>query len=91
MGLRENFAEQRFQALVLAWLSNLPPEGWRGTSKQLSVALASASTTRQYVPRAGSLAVLGIISTVNAAGWDVAERRTSSARLIVFSRREGKP
>ena len=90
MGMREDAVEQRFQALVVAWLETLPATGWRGTSKELADAIASAATGRQFVPRAGWVAIRGLLPGINAAGWNVSERRTKEARSIVFSRK-GEP
>ena len=87
MGMREDAVEQRFQALVVAWLETLPAEGWAGTSKELGNAIASSRTVRAYVPMSGTLAIRDLFPAINAAGWDVAEKRTKAARLICFSRR----
>ncbi|MSR55700.1 MAG: hypothetical protein EXS09_20825 [Gemmataceae bacterium] len=86
MGLRESFAETRFQALVLAWLETLPAEGWTGTSKELGVAIASAGATRQYVPRAGAVAIRAVAAAIQSAGWNMSQERTATARLNVFTR-----
>lgn len=86
MGMRENFAEQRFQALVVAWLETLPATGWRGTSKELGNAIAASRTVRAYVPMSGALAIRDLFPAIQAAGWIVSHERTATARLIRFTR-----
>ena len=89
--------DDRFRALVVAWVGKLPPDGWVGGVSDLTVALynLAVETKAIYgvnVPTGSALtkAVQLCLPAIEAVGWSVSFKRTKSTRSIVFSRQRAK-
>jgi hypothetical protein len=87
--------EERFCALLTAWLDTLPPAGWTGTAFDLTGALDEADRkfkTRARVPIGPgvSKALVAHETILTAAGWSVEFNRTKSERTITIRKTKRK-
>ncbi|MBY0461226.1 MAG: hypothetical protein K2V38_28210 [Gemmataceae bacterium] len=81
--------DERFRRLLVAWLQNLPPNGWRGTVAELFAELDERERTGTFfvfVPTSSALtkALLHHEPAISAAGFALRLGRTKSARFITI-------
>ncbi|MCI0704595.1 MAG: hypothetical protein L0241_26360 [Planctomycetia bacterium] len=81
--------EQRFRQLLSAWLTTLPPDGWKGGVTELFAALDTFGRAGKFfvfVPTSSGLTktLLAHDTTIRAGGFSLRIGRTKSARFIAI-------
>lgn len=82
---RDNF-RRLFAQFLKRWLSQLPQDGWTGTSKELFYEMESKRRAGDAVPAPNALAneIAALAPLLTEAGFTMRAHRTASARLLVI-------
>lgn len=82
---------ERFHSIITTWLASIEGDRWEGRVPELREQINRATAkvpAKTYVPSGSALTktMLSAGHVIAAAGWKMEFRRTTRARVVVFSR-----